>query len=134
MTMSIRRSAPALLLALAAACTPASPRVSPAPEAMPQPAPAATTPPIAAALDSIFNDTSFASAHWGVLVRSLESGETLYARNAGRMFVPASNMKIVTAAAALEALRPEYRYTTRIAAAGEGRDGVLSSVARRVGR
>lgn len=119
--MPIRRSAPALLLALAAACTPASPTVSPAP----QPMPGAAPPTIAATLDSIFNDTAFASAHWGVLVRSLESGETLYARNAGRMFVPASNMKIVTAAAALEALGPEYRYTTRVAAAGEVRDGVL---------
>src|SRR3712207_7635104 len=48
------------------------------------------------------NDTLFANAHWGVLVRSMDSGETLYARNAERMFVPASNMKIVTAAAALE--------------------------------
>jgi D-alanyl-D-alanine carboxypeptidase/D-alanyl-D-alanine-endopeptidase (penicillin-binding protein 4) len=122
MTMPIRRSAPALLLALAAACTPASPTVSPAPAPMPA---AAVTPSIAGALDSIFNDTAFASAHWGVLVRSLESGQTLYARNAGRMFVPASNMKIVTAAAALEALGAEYRYTTRIAAAGEVRDGVL---------
>ena len=121
MTMPIRRSAPALLLALAAACTPASPAVSPAP----QPLPPTARPTIAAALDSIFNDTAFASAHWGVLVRSLESGETLYARNAGRMFVPASNMKIVTAAAALEALGPDYRYTTRVAAAGEVRDGVL---------
>ncbi|HEU4883726.1 MAG TPA: D-alanyl-D-alanine carboxypeptidase/D-alanyl-D-alanine-endopeptidase [Longimicrobium sp.] len=126
MTMPIRRSASAFLLALAAACTPASPAVSPAPQAMPQPMmPATTTPPIAAALDSIFNDTAFASAHWGVLVRSLETGETLYARNAGRMFVPASNMKIVTASAALEALGPDYRYATRVAAAGPVRDGVL---------
>ncbi|HEX6369652.1 MAG TPA: D-alanyl-D-alanine carboxypeptidase/D-alanyl-D-alanine-endopeptidase [Longimicrobium sp.] len=121
--MPIRRSAPALLLALAAACTPARPALSPAPA--PTPAAAPAPPAIAAALDSIFNDTAFASAHWGVLVRSLESGETLYARNAGRMFVPASNMKIVTAAGALEALGPEYRYATRVAAAGPVRDGVL---------
>jgi D-alanyl-D-alanine carboxypeptidase/D-alanyl-D-alanine-endopeptidase (penicillin-binding protein 4) len=121
MTMPIHRSAPVLLLALAAACTPARPSAGPAPAPMPAAGPA----PIAAALDSIFNDTAFASAHWGVLVRSLESGETLYARNAGRMFVPASNMKIVTAAAALEALGPEYRYRTRVAASGPVRDGVL---------
>ncbi|HEX2207317.1 MAG TPA: D-alanyl-D-alanine carboxypeptidase/D-alanyl-D-alanine-endopeptidase [Longimicrobium sp.] len=120
--MPIRRTRSALLLALAAACTPARPSVSPAPVPAPAPAPAQA---IAAALDSVFNDTAFASAHWGVLVRSLESGRTLYARNAGRMFIPASNMKIVTAAAALEALGPEYRYVTRIAAAGEVRNGVL---------
>lgn len=124
--MPIRRSAPALLLlALAAACTPASPAVAPAPMPMPPSVPVAAAPAIAAALDSIFNDTAFASAHWGVLVRSLESGQTLYARNAGRMFVPASNMKIVTAAGVLEALGPDYRYTTRVAASGPVRDGVL---------
>ncbi len=119
--MHIRRSAPALLLALAAACAPARPSALPAPAPMPVAGQAG----IAAALDSIFNDTAFASAHWGVLVRSLESGETLYARNAGKMFVPASNMKIVTAAGALEALGPDYRYVTRVAASGPVRNGVL---------
>lgn len=117
--MHIRRSAVPLLLALGAACAPAQPTASPTPAAAP---PAST---IAGALDSIFSDTLFANAHWGVLVRSLETGETVYARNAGRMFVPASNMKIVTAAAALEALGPDYRYHTRIAASGPVADGVL---------
>jgi D-alanyl-D-alanine carboxypeptidase/D-alanyl-D-alanine-endopeptidase (penicillin-binding protein 4) len=121
MTMPIRRIAPVFLLALAAACTPAAPPAGPAPSPVEVPREAG----IAAALDSIFNDTAFASAHWGVLVRSLESGRTTYARNAGRMFVPASNMKIVTAAGALEALGPDYRYVTRIAAAGSVREGVL---------
>jgi D-alanyl-D-alanine carboxypeptidase/D-alanyl-D-alanine-endopeptidase (penicillin-binding protein 4) len=109
----------ALLLALAAACAPTA-RVG----LVPVPPPT-TDGGIAAALDSIFNDTLFAGAHWGVLVRSLETGETLYARNAGKMFVPASNMKIVTAAAALEALGPDYRYQTRIAAAGPVVNGEL---------
>jgi D-alanyl-D-alanine carboxypeptidase/D-alanyl-D-alanine-endopeptidase (penicillin-binding protein 4) len=116
------RSAFAAVLALAAACAPAQPALSPAPSATPA---APVVSPVAAALDSIFNDTLFASAHWGVLVRSLETGETLYARNAGRMFVPASNMKLVTAAAALEALGPDYRYRTRVAAAGPVRNGEL---------
>jgi len=122
MTMPMHRPLAALLLALAAACTPATPTVSPAPAPMPA---AAGQAGIAGVLDSIFNDTAFASAHWGVVVRSLESGQTLYARNAGRMFVPASNMKIVTAAGALEALGPDYRYVTRVAASGPVRDGVL---------
>lgn len=116
--MKLIRSVPVVLALAAAACTPAQPAVAPAPAMAPVPA-------IAAALDSIFNDTAFANAHWGVMVRSLRTGETVYARNAGRMFVPASNMKIVTAAAALEALGPDYRYRTRVAAAGEVRAGVL---------
>lgn len=115
----IRRSLAVLILPLAAACTPAVQASAPAP--LPAPAP----PTIGAVLDSIFDDPAFASAHWGVLVRSLETGETVYARNAGKMFVPASNMKLVTAAAALEALGPDYRYLTRVAATGEVRNGEL---------
>lgn len=119
--MRFRRSA-VLLLAALAACAPARTVTSPSPAASVAPAAA----PISAALDSIFDDTLFANAHWGVLVRSMETGETVYARNAGRMFVPASNMKIVTAAAALEALGPDYRYRTTVAATGPVRDGVLN--------
>ena len=121
--MPIHRSLAPLLLALAAACTPVV-RQPAVPAPAPAPAPGGRA-AIAAALDSIFDDTALAHAHWGVLVRSLDRGETLYARNAGRMFVPASNVKIVTGAAALEALGPDYRYLTRVAAAGEVRGGVL---------
>lgn len=119
--MRFRRSA-VLLLAALAACAPARTVTSPSPAASVAPAAA----PISAALDSIFDDTLFANAHWGVLVRSMETGETVYARNAARMFVPASNMKIVTAAAALEALGPDYRYRTAVAATGPVRGGVLT--------
>jgi D-alanyl-D-alanine carboxypeptidase/D-alanyl-D-alanine-endopeptidase (penicillin-binding protein 4) len=120
----IRRTIPVVLAVLAAACASARPALAPVPTA--GPTAVRTHTPIAAALDSIFDDTLFANAHWGVLVKSLRTGETVYARNAGRMFVPASNMKIVTAAAAVEALGPEYRYRTRVGAAGPVRNGVLN--------
>ncbi|HKP76361.1 MAG TPA: D-alanyl-D-alanine carboxypeptidase/D-alanyl-D-alanine-endopeptidase, partial [Longimicrobiaceae bacterium] len=78
-----------------------------------------------AALDSIFGDTLFAGANWGVMVKSLESGRVLYRRNAEKLFVPASNMKLVTASAALEALGPDFRYRTAVAATGPVANGVL---------
>jgi serine-type D-Ala-D-Ala carboxypeptidase/endopeptidase (penicillin-binding protein 4) len=87
------------------------------------PGPAAS--PLVAELDSIFDDPTLLHAHWGVQIRSLDSGETIYARNDERLFLPASNMKLFTAAAALETLGPDYRYRTTIAAAGPVRDGVL---------
>src|SRR5215213_2948789 len=87
--------------------------------------PAPVRAPVAAALDSIFNDTLFAGAFWGVEVRSLATGEVLYRRNAEKMLVPASNMKIVTATAALESLGPAYRYRTAVAATGPVAGGEL---------
>jgi len=64
-------------------------------------------------------------ARWGVLIVDPERGDTLYSHDAGKLFVPASNMKLVTAAVALEALGPDYRYPTPILARGVLRDSVL---------
>ena len=40
-------------------------------------------------------------ADWGVLVTSLDQGDTIFDFNAHRPFIPASNVKLLTAAAAL---------------------------------
>ena len=55
-------------------------------------------------------------AHRGYLAARLVDGEleVLDARNADRRFVPASVLKIATAAAALEHLGPDYRWVTRL--------------------
>jgi D-alanyl-D-alanine carboxypeptidase/D-alanyl-D-alanine-endopeptidase (penicillin-binding protein 4) len=108
----------AALLAALAACHPA---------ALPAPAPAVTPGrALAAALDSLFADTAFAHAHWGVEVRSLTRGDELYRHQADRLVVPASNMKIVTGSVALETLGPDYRYRTPVAATGEVHGGTLN--------
>lgn len=44
---------------------------------------------------------------WGILVQRLEDGETIYQYNADLALIPASNMKILTTAAALQKLDPE---------------------------
>jgi D-alanyl-D-alanine carboxypeptidase/D-alanyl-D-alanine-endopeptidase (penicillin-binding protein 4) len=65
-------------------------------------------------------------AHVGVLVRSLLTGETIHALNERRLFVPASNQKLLTVAAAARKLGWDYRYTTRVVADGTlGPDGTL---------
>ena len=51
---------------------------------------------------------------WAVDVRSLDNGETLYEVNAGKLMMPASNMKILTLAAAADALGWDYRFTTTL--------------------
>jgi serine-type D-Ala-D-Ala carboxypeptidase/endopeptidase (penicillin-binding protein 4) len=53
-------------------------------------------------------------------------GDRIFEHKPERAMVPASNMKILTAVAALETLGPEFTYQTRIAAtARPGADGVL---------
>ncbi len=48
----------------------------------------------------------------GVKVVSLRSGTTVFEQNAEKYFMPASNMKNFTVAAALERLTPDHRFTT----------------------
>ncbi|MBA2340538.1 MAG: D-alanyl-D-alanine carboxypeptidase/D-alanyl-D-alanine-endopeptidase, partial [Pyrinomonadaceae bacterium] len=53
-----------------------------------------------------------APAMVAVKVASLDTGRTLYEENTGKFFMPASNMKIYTVAAALDRLSPDYRFKT----------------------
>ena len=127
MTISARLTLAPLLLAALAACQTAPPTAAPSPAPSPETAasPATSRASLAAALDSIFADTAFTGAFWGAVVRSLDTGETLYRRNGEKMLVPASNMKIVTGAAALESLGPDYVYRTPVAATGPIAGGEL---------
>ncbi len=71
-----------------------------------------------AELDDVFADPAFRNAHWGVMVQSVTTGEILYRQNVEKLFMPASNNKLVTAAVALARLGPDYRFHTRVAAGG----------------
>jgi D-alanyl-D-alanine carboxypeptidase/D-alanyl-D-alanine-endopeptidase (penicillin-binding protein 4) len=65
------------------------------------------------------------NARWGVLIVDPDRGDTLYSRDAGKLFVPASNQKILTSSLALELLGPTYQWSTPILASGAIKDGVL---------
>jgi len=51
---------------------------------------------------------------WGLLVVDGATGEVLYEKNADKYFVPASNMKLLTTALALDKLGPDYRFRTTV--------------------
>jgi serine-type D-Ala-D-Ala carboxypeptidase/endopeptidase (penicillin-binding protein 4) len=76
-------------------------------------------------IDALVHDEAFSHAHWGILIKSLDSDEVWYAHNEERLFMPASNNKIPTAAAALQVLGPEFRFTTQLLSKGEISNGVL---------
>ena len=56
-------------------------------------------------------------AFWGILIKDLDSGRIVLARNPDRLFVPASNIKLFTSALALTRLGPEHVVRTRVLAA-----------------
>lgn len=89
------------------------------------PATSAERAAVVAQLQEIFADKELAHAHWGVLVESLDSGEVWMEINADRMFMPASNQKIPTAAAAILTLGPDFRFETHLTHSGTVADGVL---------
>jgi serine-type D-Ala-D-Ala carboxypeptidase/endopeptidase (penicillin-binding protein 4) len=64
-------------------------------------------------LTEIFDAPTLERAFLSVVVRSLSTGETIFARNAGKLMMPASNMKVVTLAAVAERLGWDYRFETR---------------------
>lgn len=76
-------------------------------------------------IKSKFQDTLFAHAHWGVLIESLTTGDIWYEQNADKMFMPASNEKIITTAAALSTLGPDFVFETSLSYRGEIIDSVL---------
>ncbi len=53
----------------------------------------------------------------GVKIMSLDTNKTFFEENAEKYFMPASNMKSYTVAAALEKLSPDFRFTTSVSAA-----------------
>ena len=85
------------------------------------------------AIDSMLAAPEVRHARWGVLIVDPDRGDTLYSRDAGKLFVPASNQKILTSAVSLDALGPQHRFRT-LFTGGTIRDGVLESDLVVVGR
>ena len=85
-------------------------------------------------IDSLTSQPVFRNANWGVLIVNPRTGDTLYSKNAGKLFMPASNMKIITSAAALTLLGPDYTYRTTFLTNGEVRDSLLDGDLLVIGR
>jgi D-alanyl-D-alanine carboxypeptidase/D-alanyl-D-alanine-endopeptidase (penicillin-binding protein 4) len=80
---------------------------------------------LAAELTRIFDVPDMRHGLWGVAVRSVDRHVTLYARNAHTLMMPASNMKILTLAAAAETLGWDYRFRTTLETSADIEDGTL---------
>jgi len=65
-------------------------------------------------IQRIVEEPPLGSGFWGIEVRRLRDGRVLYARNERKSLSPASTLKLVTTAAALDALGPEARLSTTL--------------------
>jgi D-alanyl-D-alanine carboxypeptidase/D-alanyl-D-alanine-endopeptidase (penicillin-binding protein 4) len=87
-------------------------------------APALGAQSLAKRLDRLLDAPPFDRHHWGVVVLDT-TGKLLYGRNATRLFVPASNTKLVVSAAATVLLPADGTVATSVYAAGPMDDGIV---------
>jgi len=86
----------------------------PAAKSKPESEKNAFAPNLAKAIDEILDQPEAQTSRWGVFVMSLQDSRVLYARDADKLFTPASNLKVYTTAVALDLLGADYRWRTSV--------------------
>lgn len=78
-----------------------------------------------AQIDSILKDSLLDHCFFGIKIISLDDGKVLYELNSSKLFHPASNMKLLTSAAAINTLKHNYQFKTKLFTDGKLVNGVL---------
>ncbi len=81
---------------------------------------------IVAQIDTILNHPDFRNCRWGVMITDANSTTPLYDRDGDKSFIPASNLKMYTTAAAIDLLGADWRWKTNFYANGKVRKGFLN--------
>ncbi|GAI30085.1 unnamed protein product, partial [marine sediment metagenome] len=68
---------------------------------------------LAKRVDGIISRSLQQKVRFSIHIVKADSGGTVYNHDAGELMIPASNMKIITTAAALKYLGPDYEYKTK---------------------
>lgn len=74
-------------------------------------------------IDGLLQAPELSNTHVGVSAQYVETGEYLYRREDDKNFTPASNVKLITTAAALEYLGKNFRFVTRFYLDGSSNRG-----------
>jgi len=61
----------------------------------------------------------------GVVVKSLIKNEKIFEYNSNKLFIPASNQKVIVSTVALALLKSDFEFKTEFYIGGENKDGVL---------
>jgi D-alanyl-D-alanine carboxypeptidase/D-alanyl-D-alanine-endopeptidase (penicillin-binding protein 4) len=81
---------------------------------------------LAKKIDETIEKSEFSNARWGVFVVSLKDGRVIAARDAQKLFNPASVQKIITSIVALDKLGADFRWQTKIYAKEKQENGILN--------
>lgn len=114
-----------------------SPTPSPSPTVMAaaSPTPVLTISDLQAKIRSRIASPNVRRGQIGIKIVSLNTGKVIFDENSEKYFMPASNMKNFTVAAALEKLTPDFRFMTSVfASALPDADGVIKGDLRVYGR
>ncbi|HEY1097830.1 MAG TPA: D-alanyl-D-alanine carboxypeptidase/D-alanyl-D-alanine-endopeptidase [Myxococcota bacterium] len=83
-------------------------------------------PKLATALTAAMQAEQIDGVDVGFVAMDIKTGKVLAESGADILINPASNAKMITSAAALTTLKPEYRYKTEYAVQGQLKDGTLT--------
>lgn len=81
---------------------------------------------LANSLNALLDDPRLDGVVIGLTVRSATTGELVYTSAGHRRMLPASNQKLMTTAAALADLGPDFRFRTSVLASDSPRGGVVA--------
>lgn len=76
-------------------------------------------------INKAINESSIDRENIGIKVFSLKNNDVLFSNNSERPFIPASNIKLITSAAALVKLYPDYTFKTKLFLDGEVSHNIL---------
>jgi len=86
---------------------------------VPSPSAAQSPDDLARRVDAILGARALGRVQFSVSIVRAASGEVVYEKNPRWPLMPASNMKVITSAAALEMLGPDFSFTTRAGLCGD---------------
>jgi D-alanyl-D-alanine carboxypeptidase/D-alanyl-D-alanine-endopeptidase (penicillin-binding protein 4) len=75
---------------------------------------------LGARIEATLSRTQLRRSRWGILIQTSLGSHTLYSRDAQQYFVPASNAKLLTTAAALHQLGSQFRIRTSVYGSSDG--------------
>lgn len=104
---------------------PVPPSATQAPIPVQPDAPVTSVLALQARVNTLLADPALAAGSWGLVVRSLRSGESLVDVGSHRLLMPASTMKTVTLAVAADRLGWDFTFETRLVASGPIENGEL---------